>query len=451
MYDKIDKKQVSTLLLIGLLAILAISMISTVSAADKTITNTTSGGLKTAIDDVGVGQTVYMENGIYTGSNNNEISINKSLTISGKGNNVVIDAKRTTFIFRIEKGNTVTLKNLKLINGKSTWGGAIYNSGNLVISGSTFSNNEATTTPIVISSLVTTTADGRGGAIFNSGNLSISGSTFSNNQASDGGAIYNSANLTVSVCNFNDNKADICGGAICIYLRSFASLTNTTSTTTVIKSTFTNNQAKLGGAIYIMGGGTTNVTSSNGIKYTVNHIATLVISNSTFNNNKASKNGGAIYINNYANVKISNSKFDKNLQGNVYNDIYRAGGTVVKSGLTITPNDGIIVDGDSTGSSGSTSSKKADLKIAKITKKGNYRYVTVKNVGKKVAGKNKLAIYVGKKKIKTVNVASIRAGKSVKIKVAIPKKYKSKLKTFKVDVSNVVKESNEKNNSLKAK
>lgn len=433
-------------LVLSLIVVFLGISLGTVSAEDIIITNTTNGGLKTAINNVSDGDTVYMENGLYTGSNNVNLTISRNITIEGKGDNVTIDAQGYSRVFNITSGVTVTLKNLKLINGKSAWGGAIYNSGNLIITGSTFNNNQATTT-----SIVTTPTTGGGGAICNRGTLSISNSTFTNNKASDGGAIYNGGNLTVSVCNFNDNKADSCGGAICIYLHSSASLTNTTSTTTVIKSTFSNNQAKLGGAIYIMGGGTTNVTSSNGIKYTVNHIATLVISNSTFNNNKASKNGGAIYINNYANVKITNSKFDKNLQDNVYNDIYRVEGTVAKNGLTITPNDGIIVNGDSTGNFGSTSAKKADLKITKITKKGNYRYVTVKNVGKVAAGKNKLAIYVGNKKIKNVNVDSIKVGKSVKIKVAIPKKYKSKLKTFKVDATNAVKESNEKNNSLKAK
>jgi len=58
--------------------------------------------------------------------------------------------------------------------------------------------------------------------------------------------------------------------------------------------------------------------------------------------------------------------------------------------------------------------------------------------------------------IKKVTAKSIGVGKTLKIKVAIPKKYMTKkyknmYKTFKVDIRNVVKESNEKNNSLKAR
>jgi len=155
-------------------------MAGVVSAEDKIISSTSSGGLKTAIATVGDGDTIYLKNGVYTSSNNTGISINKSITIQGKGKNVIIDAKGKNRIFNIEAGVTVTLKNMKLINGKSTDsygdGGAIHNQGTLSISGSTFTNNQAKID---------------GGAIFNGDNLTITGSTFTNNQAkNDGGAMY---------------------------------------------------------------------------------------------------------------------------------------------------------------------------------------------------------------------------------------------------------------------
>lgn len=58
--------------------------------------------------------------------------------------------------------------------------------------------------------------------------------------------------------------------------------------------------------------------------------------------------------------------------------------------------------------------------------------------------------------IKKVTVKSIKAGKTFKVKVVIPKKYRTKkytnnVKTFKVDIKNLVKEINEKNNFFKAK
>lgn len=98
-----------------------------------------------------------------------------------------------------------------------------------------------------------------------------------------------------------------------------------------------------------------------------------------------------------------------------------------------------------------TDNTKADLKISKITKKGNYRYVTVKNVGKAKSGKNQIGVYVGKKLIKKANVKALKAGQSTKIKVGIPKKYVKKSKTFHADYRNVVSESKESNNKKKAK
>jgi hypothetical protein len=100
---------------------------------------------------------------------------------------------------------------------------------------------------------------------------------------------------------------------------------------------------------------------------------------------------------------------------------------------------------------GGSNSKLADLTVTKVTKKDSYHYVTIKNVGKKSAGKNHLGIYVGKKNIKTLNVKSLGAGKHTTVKVLIPKKNRNVMKTFQVDINNVVKESNERNNALKSR
>ncbi|MCL2116620.1 MAG: hypothetical protein FWH29_10430 [Methanobrevibacter sp.] len=97
------------------------------------------------------------------------------------------------------------------------------------------------------------------------------------------------------------------------------------------------------------------------------------------------------------------------------------------------------------------SSSKPDFKISKTTKNGNTHKVYITNFGKKTASKSTLGIYDGKKLIKKVNVKSIGAGKTAEIKVTLPKTYKNKIKTFKADYTNVVKESNEKNNIFKAK
>jgi len=104
-------------------------------------------------------------------------------------------------------------------------------------------------------------------------------------------------------------------------------------------------------------------------------------------------------------------------------------------------------------SSSSSNSKnlKADLKIVKTTKSGNTHKVYIKNIGKKAAGKSVLGVFDGKKLIKKVSVKAIAKGKTVQVKVTLPGKYKNKIKSFKTDAGNLIKESNEKNNVLKTK
>ena len=185
-----------------------------------------------------------------------------------------------------------------------------------------------------------------------------------------------------------------------------------------------------------------------------NRHSNLTVKGSTFTNNRATYHGGAIY--NTGILKLNTVTFKNNIVNGVYNAIYNDGGSVTKTGVTITPTDGIKVgsanDPPNKNPNTPASTKKADLKITKITKKGNYRYVTIKNIGKKATAKKfYLGVYVGKKLIKKVLVKILGVGKSATIKVLIAKKYKAKLKTFKADSTNSIIESNEKNNSLKTR
>jgi hypothetical protein len=532
------KDKVFICTLVGIIAILVISMVGGVSAADKTITNSTNGGLKVAIDTIGDNETVFLENGVYSGENNIGIDINKDLTIYGKGNNVVIDAKGKSRIFYISSKCKITLKNLKLINGNYyIGGGAIYNQGSLFLSGCTFTNNQAIDSQI---------QNGQGGAVCNYyGNITISDSTFNSNQAKNGGAVYNYyGNIYISGSYFITNNAKDCGGAIynnnllsvknSIFNGNFANsdilshggaIHNLKGELSVENSNFTNNKAQYGGAIgsgtsrgyeyslndhkifisnslfennyangvggaiylastsYLLRGNnitfyddiTVSITNSifnnnsgksdgaisiygsssfisGGIVYRYKPegayyktITKVSITNSAFNNNKASYEGGAIGGVNDAEIKITKTVFKNNIivSKNIYNAIDPYLRVILSKDVSITPAEGTKV--------GSTTAKKSDLKISKIKKSGNYRYVYIKNVGKATAGKSYLGVYVGKKKIKTIKVTSIKAGKYLKIKVTIAKKYKNKQKVFKVDIKNTVKESNEKNNSLKAK
>ncbi|MDR3062818.1 MAG: hypothetical protein LBU40_01600, partial [Methanobrevibacter sp.] len=318
------KNKVLTCLLIGVIAILTVSMIGGVSAADKTITNATSGGLKVAIESVGDNETIFLENGVYSGENNTGISINKDLTISGKGSNVVIDAKGKSRIFAISSDThasyKVTLKNLKLINGNEQYGGAIYiYHGSLVVSDCTFTNNQA--------------KNGEGGAVYNDyGNLTISGSTFTDNQAKKGGAIYNDMIMNITGSYFMNNVA-ISGGAI--YNNNRLSVKDSIFNgniangdlipvysggaihhgegmlLSVFNSNFTNNKAQCGGAI-----GTGDYPSASFLLF---ENPKIVISDSLFENNHATHYGGAIILypigdEVYGNITLSitNSFFNNN-------------------------------------------------------------------------------------------------------------------------------------------
>ncbi len=104
----------------------------------------------------------------------------------------------------------MTISNNTFSNNKS-WsdsnGGAIYNLGKMTISGSTFSENNA---------------QGRfgwGGAIYNTGDgvLTVSNSTFAQNTAGhSGGAIRSdgSGQTTISFSTFSENNTDTWGGAL---------------------------------------------------------------------------------------------------------------------------------------------------------------------------------------------------------------------------------------------
>ena len=365
-------------ILVIIIAVLAI--IGSVSAADITIGPNTPGGLKEAIDTVSDGKTVYMEKGVYSGDVNNGVVIRKNITIQGKGNNVTIDAEGKNFIFLIYDGATVTLKNLKMVNGYvASHGGAIYdNRGTLTIIGCTFNNN-------IAKGYINSTSGDNPGVV--TPNL--------NRIGGDGGAIYSSGDLNVVNCIFTNNQANNKGGAISVY---------------------------------------------NG---------NLSVVNCIFTNNQAYENGGAIYAWSDSEIKLDKTTFKNNTisRNNTYNALCYNNAKLTKTGVTITPTDGTKVV-----SANSYPIKKADLKITKITKKSSYHYVAIKNAGKKsTAKKFYLGIYVGTKLIKKLLVSSIGAGKSVNVRVSIAKKYKNSLKTFKADSTNIVKESNEKNNSLKAR
>ncbi|GHV70843.1 hypothetical protein FACS189420_3620 [Bacteroidia bacterium] len=153
-----------------------------------TVTSTDNAGvgsLRQALSDVFNGSVIRID--LTAGSSINPISRlqtgAKTFTIEGNG--VTLDGSgitpsTTSQILINSAGANVTINRVHFTNGKTTDnGGAIVNSGTLILQSCIFSNNQATATTSV------------GGAICSgSTNISIRGCTFYNNVSSYGGAIY---------------------------------------------------------------------------------------------------------------------------------------------------------------------------------------------------------------------------------------------------------------------
>ena len=397
--------------LLGIFIIL--TSVTSVSAASTVYINATGGsdsnngsidspyqtigkGIKSA-DENG---TVQIADGIYSGEGNTNITINRSMTITGQSQNkTIINGSGTNWIFNIGSGVTVTILNLTMTNATITGngGGAISNRGNLTVTNCTFTSNTASI----------------GGAIYNKGNITaLSGCTFNSNTATNGGAIfnYNGTINNLSGCTFTDNVANTIGGAIFNYNGTInvngCTFTGNTAdeaagaicsngNLTVTNCTFIGNNARWGGAIYNVdsaiitlndckftgntatyGGAITNYLSTlnmsdctltgnnaqwggailnygststglNGCTFTgntatygsaiYNYYSTIILNNCTFKDNTATTSGGAIYNGLGSTLNMSNCTFT----GNNTPDggaIYNKGTITGLSGCTFTGN-----------------------------------------------------------------------------------------------------------------
>ena len=217
----------------------------------------------------------------------NGITINKDITIDGKGH--TIDAKNLGRIFSIGEGFTVTLTNATLINGRAVEGGAIYNDGSLTLSDVKLSDNAA---------------DGYGGAVFNNGELVVSDSVFDSNDVLNrgsasvdygGAAIYNwyDGTLTVSGSNFTNNIKNYKNGD------RLVGAVATIGDATISDSYFVNNSGRWGGAI-----------TTSGALIAGDDVNTLTVSGSTFKEN-GGLYGAGIFVWG-SDFTVSDCVFDKN-------------------------------------------------------------------------------------------------------------------------------------------
>lgn len=338
------------------------------------------------------------QNDITTG----DLDITGDLTITGAGQAATIidggppppgsppDRVGLDRIFEVAPGvSSVTLSGVTLRDGWAPeYGGALFNGGNanigltnvtvsngfagknggglgnhgtgtVTITGSTFTGNDSVEGGSAINNHLggtvnitnsTITSNTGGAAILNNGELSTQGSlsvtdsTISNNNGGvagvsrPGGGINNErGSLTVLRTTFTSNNATGDGGGI----------NNSTGTVSVTDSTFTTNSATNGGALATdaTGGSVTvagstfdgNTASAEGGAVNING-GTLTVTNSTIRNNTATTDGGGLSNNNSGNVTLTTGTVTNNTGASGGGLATHDGSTTTITGSTFTGN-----------------------------------------------------------------------------------------------------------------
>ncbi|MEY2527898.1 MAG: hypothetical protein QOE73_2669 [Verrucomicrobiota bacterium] len=244
------------------------------SAAFAATITVTSGGdsgagtLRQAIFDAASGDTIDFASGLTITLTSAELLINKSLTISGPGANLLTVQRSTaggTPNFRIvhiaSGAFNVTISGLTISNGNTTaGGGGISNDGpsTVNVADCTISGNNA--------------SSGGGGGIENGVNnamVTLTNSTVSGNTAFFGGGIFNNSTVTLTNSTLSGNMSSNSGGGIF----------NNGGTVTLTNSTLSGNT---GGAGNNGGGG---IFTGQGA---------VTLTNSTVSGNTSSGSGGGI-------------------------------------------------------------------------------------------------------------------------------------------------------------
>lgn len=224
--------------------------------------------------------------------------------------------------------NNVIVSNSEFNNNHaSEIAGAIFVSGcNNTIEGSSFNENDAAKGGAINVDLTSASS-------FENCNNTIHDSTFSKNTAEEGGAVWVYDECDITDSTFSENVAQKNAGAVYYGVYSKGSIMDSTFTNNkatsggavysyedggvISDSTFENNEADYGGAVYWSGNNGKLLDSNfinNHAVYDAGAVYTyamnFLINNSSFKENKAA-NAGAVAIYGINNV-ISNSKFDDN-------------------------------------------------------------------------------------------------------------------------------------------
>lgn len=305
---------------------------------------------------------IHLGEGTFEGNGNVMISINKahlsqggSITIVGAGaDKTIIKGSNAYYAFNIYADSVVTLRDLSIVDCKSVEGGAICNSGTLLVDNCIFRNNFAFNTGGAISSI-------------ENGDCKIYNSVFINNSVTcndeygnaNGGAVYSlKSDLLVDSCRFVGNFAKgnclnaISGGAIYVgaYLNNVPSVKNSNFINNYVVSTNfrTNWEYAKGGSIYMINCNLFNdsfinssVTGNNGVggsyysepKY-LNSISNILRINSSVNGVLESNIYPADYDGKYSNevvVYVSVNGNDENGNGSFNNPYATIANAIAKS------------------------------------------------------------------------------------------------------------------------
>ncbi len=278
-----------------------------------------------------------------------DLDITSNVTITGAGAGVTfIDFNDLDRLFDIFSGATVTIRDVTLRDGDvaliSENGGGIRNAGTLTLEDSQLENLSALGGGAISSTasgnvtIRRTTFTGNssngsngGGAIINSGTLLIEESEFDTNGAVfNGGAIANlgvTADLTLIDSTINDN-------AVSTGTQDGGGLYNLNGTVEIVSSTFSANRARNGAGIWT-GGGSSMVT----------------MTNSTLSGNLATfGRGGGLYVDQSGDLVFSFfSTITANTAGSGGGAYMDGGGLVIKNTI-LADNTGLNSDSEATGS-----------------------------------------------------------------------------------------------------
>ena len=321
---------------------LACALDTSVHANVITVTNTNDSGpgsLRQALVDANDGDIIEFAATGSIGLMSGELLVDKSVTISGPGADVVaVNGNAKARVFHIASSRTVTISGLTIANGNASSqpapdGGGIYNDhATLTLDDCTITNNVAfrdgggvhnagAATLTLNDSIITGNSTGNdGGGICNNGTggaaiMGINKCTINNNSATHGAGICNDGRmkgttlLQINNTTLNNNSAADDAGAI-------LNIADTKGTAILSNCTVSGNSAQS------YGGG-------------INNVAGLTVSNTTFSGNSATF-GGGIAIGNPVTVSIGDTVLNAGkMGGNIYND----GGTVISRGYNVSSDD----------------------------------------------------------------------------------------------------------------